>query len=183
MKLRELLVAHRLEMVRYLERHAGSLLRFETAEDLWQGVCVTALQAEERFSYEGREPFFAWIHTLARRHLGARRDHWNALKRRPSRLLRVTEGITSDPGAVAGPAIERTGPATFAGRREQLTLAVKALDCLLERDQKLVRWASDGVSTKEQAERLGISPEAAERARLRALERFRKAHRVLTGSP
>ncbi len=178
--LSELLVRHRLEMVRYIERHAGPLLRYETAEDLWQGVCLEALRGQERFTYRGREPFFAWIHTLTRRHLRARRDHWNALKRRPGRLLRLTEGATSDPGAVVGPALQRTGPSTFAARRELLTVAVKALGCLLERDQKLVRWSSEGLPPSEQAARLGLSPAATDRARLRALERFRKAYRVLS---
>ena len=74
MKLAELLVRYRLEMVRFLERNAGSVLRFETAEDLWQGVCLAALEKESAFRYEGREPFLKWIHTIARRHISTRRD-------------------------------------------------------------------------------------------------------------
>ena len=180
MTLAELLVRHRRVMVRFVERRAGRLLRFETAEDLWQGVCLRALEAQDGFTYRGREPFFAWIHTVTRNHLASRREHWNALRRRPAGLLRLTEGVPTDPGAAAIPARTATGPSTFAARREQLALAVKALDCLLERDQKLVRWTSEGVPTREQAERLGLKPESAERARLRAIERFRKAHRLLT---
>jgi RNA polymerase sigma factor (sigma-70 family) len=166
-------------MVRTIERRAGTLLRYETAEDLWQGVCVLALKAEQGFTYQGREPFFAWLHTVTQHHLSARRRHWHALKRRPAGLFRLTEGPSTDPRARPSPAAEGTGPVTFAARREQLNLAVRALDCLLDRDQKLVRWASQGISTAEQAERLGVTPATAERARQRAVERYRKAYRIL----
>jgi hypothetical protein len=76
------------------------------------------------------------------------------------------------------PAGEDTGPQTFADRREQLDVAVKALALLLPRDQNLVRWASEGVDIQEQASRLGLSYDAAERAGARACERFRKAFRL-----
>ena len=54
---------------------------------------------------------------------------------------------------------------------------------LLERDQELVRWASEGLDTTQVAERLEISPEAARRARSRALERYRQAFELLENRP
>ena len=60
---------------------------------------------------------------------------------------------------------------------------MKALAVLLPRDQQLVRWSSEGLDSGAMAERLGISRDAADRARLRALERFRKAHRLLARRP
>jgi RNA polymerase sigma factor (sigma-70 family) len=175
----ELLVKHRADLLRYVERHAGSLLRFETANDLTQSIHLRALEHGDKFEYRGREPFFGWLHEVARRYMAGRKAHWFALKRHPKGLFRLTEAATTDPGAVVGPAGSATSPSSFAVRRERLTLAVKALDVLMERDRKLVQWSSEGLSTAEQAERLGISESAAERARQRAVERYRKAYRLL----
>jgi len=117
---------------------------------------------------------------VARNHIGTRRAHWAALKRNPAALLRLTLGAGSDPGAAVEPMRPDTGPATLAGRLEQASQAVRALDLLLERDRELVRWSLDGVASREMAERLQISETAADRARQRAVERFRKAFRLLT---
>jgi DNA-directed RNA polymerase specialized sigma24 family protein len=84
---------------------------------------------------------------------------------------------------VPEPAATATGPTTFASRREQLVLATKALDLLLPRDRDLVKWSGEGLSTEEQARRLDLSAEAAGRARRRALDRFRKAFRLVSGAP
>ncbi|MHC4339989.1 MAG: RNA polymerase sigma factor [Planctomycetota bacterium] len=176
----ELLVQFRADLLRFVERHAGSLLRFETTEDLLQGIHLRALEHKGGFQFQGRERFLAWLYKVARNYLGARRVHWNALKRKPAGLFRLTQSVSSDPGAIVAPAATATGPSTFADRREQLTIAVKALAVLMPRDQQLVQWSTDGVENAEMAERLGISREAAERARLRALERFRKAHQLLS---
>ena len=182
-ELPELLVRYRPDLLRFVERRAGSLLRFETTEDLLQGIHLRALEHKAGFAFQGREPFLKWLHTVARNYIGARRAHWNALKRRPAGLFRLTRNAGSDPGAVAEPPGTATGPSTFADRREQLTIAVKALAVLLPRDQQLVRWSSEGLDSGAMAERLGISRDAADRARLRALERFRKAHRLLARRP
>ena len=54
-----------------------------------------------------------------------------------------------------------------------------ALDALPERDRALVRWSGAGVELAEQAERLGLSYAAAQRAAHRALARYRQALQVL----
>jgi len=179
-ELPELLIRFRPDLLRFVERHAGPVLRFETAEDLVQGVHLRALEYGDTFTYRGREPFLKWIHEVARNHIGTRRAHWAALKRNPAALLRLTLGAGSDPGAAVEPMRPDTGPATLAGRLEQASQAVRALDLLLERDRELVRWSLDGVASREMAERLQISETAADRARQRAVERFRKAFRLLT---
>jgi DNA-directed RNA polymerase specialized sigma24 family protein len=51
---------------------------------------------------------------------------------------------------------------------------------LLPRDRELVTWASNGLTGPEMATRLGISEEAAEKARARALERLRKAFSLVS---
>lgn len=175
-----LLVSSREDLLLFVRRHAGGLLRFETADDLVQAIHVRALESHAQFSWRGREPFFAWLYTVARRALSDRRSHWSALKRGSGELLRLTEGAaeTSDPRAVATPASKLSGPSTFADRREQLVHVIRTLDALLPRDRDLVRWTAEGVDLAEQAERLGISYDAVERARARALDRFRKAFRL-----
>jgi len=175
----ELLVANRVELLRHVERHAGRVLRFETADDLVQGIHLRALRFQGTFEYRGLEPFLAWLHEVARSHLKERREHWWALKRRPAGLFRLTRAVSSDPGAVVEPAGTATGPSTFADRKESLTLAVKALDMLLPRDRDLVRWHTEGEGDEEISRRLKLEPRAAARARQRAIERFRRAYRLL----
>ncbi len=183
MKLQELLVTHRRDLARFLQHQAGWLLRFEAADDLLQGLHVRVLQQAQNFEYRGREPFLAWVYQLARHHLVARRRYWSRLKRKPGALLRLTSGGTTEGHSPVDPADTATGPATFAERREQLTIAVQAMAVLLERDQELVRWASEGLDTTQVAEQLEISPEAARRARSRALERYRQAFELLAERP
>jgi RNA polymerase sigma factor (sigma-70 family) len=180
-ELASLLVAWRADLLAFVERHAGGLLRFETAEDLVQGIHVRALDRGRDFRYEGEKPFLAWMHTLARGYIVDRRAHWGAMKRGTSRLLRLTASPgTSDPRAAAEPAGTASGASTIASRREQIALAAKALDVLLPRDRDLVRWHADGVAIADQAERLGTTYEAAQRAGHRAVERFRRAYDLLT---
>ncbi len=180
-ELPELLIRYRPDLLRYVERHAGPVLRFETAEDLVQGVHLRALEYRATFEYRGREPFLKWVHEVARNHMHTRRAHWSALKRNPAALLRLTMGAASDPKAAAEPPRPDTGPSTLAGRLEQASTAVRALDLMLDRDRELIRWATDGVTSREMGERLQISETAADRARQRAIERFRKAFRLLGG--
>ena len=175
-----LLVLYRPDVLRFVERQAGSILRFETAEDLVQDIQLRALKYVDEFSFRGRKPFLKWIHEVARNHIRTRHAHWAALKRNPSGLLRFTQAAGSDPRAAVEPARTDTGPPTLAGRLEQASLAVRALDLLLDRDRELVRWAIDGVRSREMAERLQMTETAADRARQRAIERFRKAFRLLT---
>lgn len=179
------LVARHTEIVRrYAERHAGrSLLRLEGADDLAQGVCHRALERGRAFEFRSEPEFRAWIFRVARGYLADRREHWSARKRRPARLLRLTAAGTDtrDPAAAQEPAGRRTGPSTFASRREQLTLALQALSLLLPRDRDLVTWHAEGVDGDVVAARLGVAREAADRARRRALERFRKSFVLISG--
>jgi len=178
-----LLEESRPELVGFVVREARGLLRFESAEDLVQAIHLRAVEKSGRLDFRGREPFFAWLHTLARNHLSDRRAHWGALKRCSGRLLRYTAGAadTADPLAVPLPAAPGPGPSTFADRREQIVLAVRTLDALLPRDRDLVRWTSEGLPLAEMAARLGVTYAAADQARRRALERFRRAFGLLSG--
>ena len=94
------------------------------------------------------------------------------MKRNAGPLLRVTLAEGTDARGV-NPAARATGPTTFADRRAQMEVATRALGLLPARDRALVEAISSGLSVEETAERLGISSAAAQRARLRAKERFR----------
>jgi len=176
-----LVVRRRREILALVRAEAKGLLRYESADDLVQGIQLRAIERGGTFEYRSEAEFLAWLRRTARSHLADRRNHWGALKRRSGRLLRYTAGAaaTADPAAVPEPAADGTGPSTFAARREQVVLATKALDLLLPRDRDLVRLAADGLGTSEQAERLGLSVEAAGRARRRAFDRFRKAYELV----
>jgi RNA polymerase sigma factor (sigma-70 family) len=171
-----LLDRHRGLLVRWSQVHGAGLLRYESAEDLAQGATLRALQASARYVHRSEEGFVGWLVEIARAHVADRWDWWRARKRHAGRALRLAlgSGTTSSDGAPE-PASRRTGPTTFAGRRELLARAARALAAIGERDGELVRQQVEGVSVEETAARLGLSYAAAQRARLRALERLRKA--------
>lgn len=164
-----------------MARHQGKrLLRHETAEDLAQGIRARALERGGSFEFRSEIEFRAWLAAVAKSYLADRHAYWSRLKRNPARLVRLTWGAgTGDSQAAPEPPGTRTGPSTFASRREQLALAVRALSMLLPRDRDIVTWDADGLAITDVAERLAISYDAAEKARARALERFRKAYRLL----
>ncbi|HEX9795318.1 MAG TPA: sigma-70 family RNA polymerase sigma factor [Planctomycetota bacterium] len=178
---RELLVRHEAFLRALLRNEARGLLRFETEDDLVQGVLQRALLAEDRFEYRGEAEFEGWLVTLARRQVADRHDYWQALKRGSSGVLRLSvSGSRTGSRHGLAPASPGPGPSTFASRRELLVISTKALAVLPERDRKLVCWMSEEVPLEEQAARLDMSYAAAQRAGLRALERFRKAFQLLS---
>lgn len=181
-RLTSLLIAHRPELIRFVERNASfRLLRYETAEDLVQGIHYAALKAGENFEYRGEKEFYAWIYQIARRQLYDRTAHWYALKRNAGSVLRIAQQETGAFESRAGvdPAADATSPSSYVGRKEQVVLVTRAMHSLLERDRNIVQWSSEGRSIQEIADELGISYDACQQARLRALERLRKAYHLL----
>ena len=180
----DLLDRHRARLSGLVRGEAKGLLRYETEDDLVQGIVLRALERGSGFEWRGEPSFFAWIRRIGESYIADRRAHWGALKRRSGRVLRFASGDETRGGSVVGePAADGTGPSTFAARREMIALAAKALDLLLPRDRDLVRWSSEGVPLEEQADRLGIAYEAVGKARQRAVERFRKTFALVSGSP
>ncbi len=178
--LAELLERHHAELVRHLRREGSGLLRYESAEDLAQGAALHALRVADRFEYLGDAAFMGWIRAIGRQHIANRTAYWRALKRNAGPMLRVTFGDTTDPGSGSGvnPEARLTGPATFADRRARLEIATSALALLPARDRELVEAICRGLSIDETAERLDITAAAAQRARLRAQERFKKTYEL-----
>ncbi len=173
-KLVSLLANHRDTLVRYFEKNATPLRRYEAAEDLAQGVHLHAIKHGERFEYQGEPQFIGWLLALARQHLSDRIAHWKALKRDAGPMLRITFS-----GAGIEPPATETGPVTHASRNEQIQRATLAMAGLPARDRALVRMMSAGLDIEAIASSLNISPAAAQRARLRAMERFRKVYALI----
>ncbi|MCK6458564.1 MAG: hypothetical protein L6Q95_01555 [Planctomycetes bacterium] len=178
LELKRRLAEAQADLAIFVRKHAGRLLRLESAEDLAQGIHARALERAGSYRHRGREQFLAWMYAVARTHLADRHHYWGAMRRRPSSLLRLVGDSQTGAGGLE-PAATATGPSTFAARRELVSLVGQALSLLREQDRNLVRWLGDGVPMKEQAGRLGLSPDAAESASRRALERFRKAYRLV----
>ncbi len=179
------LVARHRDRVAVIVRHeAKGLLRFETEEDLVQGILLRALERGREFRWQGEAPFFAWLRRTAESFLADRREHWGALKRRAGRILRLTGGVPSSTtgSGAAEPAATSTGPSTMASRRESLRLVALTMDALPPRDRDLIRGCAEGLTVDEVAARLGISYEAAGKARQRALDRFRRTWSLATGT-
>lgn len=168
-------------LVRYCQRRAGRLTRYETLDDIVQGVRTRALERGSGFTYQGEAAFAKWLWTVADSYLADRFAYWMAQRRKPAALLRLTgAGSTSADGSGAGePAAHQTGPITFAERREHLEMAQAALDLMLQRDRDILERCCHGDTRREIAAWLEISPVAAEKARERAFDRFRKAFTIV----
>lgn len=178
-ELPDLLASTRDTLVAFVANNAGGLLRYETAEDLAQGIHLHVLGIADRFEYRSDAEFTAWLKVVAKQWLAARVAHWSALKRDAGQMLRISTAPGSETGIRLDPAASQTGPVTFADRKEMILRAVKALATLGERDRDLVRSMAGGETIGEIAERLELGYDAAQRAHHRALDRFRKAYRVL----
>ncbi len=180
-RLEDLLVTHRVTIERIAGQLGGGLLRYETAEDLAQGVQLHALRAADRFTYEGEAAFLGWARQVVRRHIAKRQAYWSAQKRNAGAMLRIsTGGATRSPDAGIDPSGALTGPSTFAERRERLLLAVQALEVLSDRDRTIVQLVREQRSTDEIATALDLTHAAAEKARARAMERFEKTYTLLS---
>ena len=178
-----LLARSRGQLLALIRKTAGPpLLRFESIDDLVQEVHAAALRVSDRFEVRSEPQFFSWLKKVTENVLSDRRDHWFAIKRGAARIVRLSRAATTAgvPALLDVPD-EKTGPATFAERRDQLVMITRAIDLLPTRDRDLIRWSSEEVSITEQAERLSISYDAAERARRRAFERLRKTVRLVGG--
>ena len=181
LSLEELLVSHGDQLVRWMEQMAQGLSRYECPQDLAQGLAAEILSHSTAFEYQGEAAFHAWLRTRAVRYVANRHAHWSALKRGSGRILRLT--LTGKTGSgLEGllPHSNRTGPATFAERRDLLVVATRALSTLPQRDRQMVQWSSEGVPLAEQAERLSITYAAAQRASSRANERLRASFHLLS---
>lgn len=178
--LSKLLDGHRAQLLRHVERSAQGLLRHESGEDVVQGIHLRALRQAGQFEYRSDREFWAWLMLVARQYVGDRHDYWTALRRQGGRMLRVTASAASESGGGVDPAALLAGASTFASRREMMEIAARAIALMLPRDQELVKSVARGDSIEEMAAALGIQYDAAEQAKRRALDRFRKTFELVS---
>ena len=183
--LNERLIEHGNWLRARIERRAGWLLRVDGVEDLLQDIQLRALKAADDFEYQGEGQLKAWLDRLVGQHLADRHRYWNAGRRNAGHMLRVS--AVGSPSTITGgrgvdPTADGPGPMTWAEARDQHAFAVRAINALLPRDQQIVEWLREGRSDADLAESLGVTAEAAARARLRAIERFRRAYELLVRS-
>jgi RNA polymerase sigma factor (sigma-70 family) len=176
----ELVAAHRPALMSYVANHAGRpLLRFDTVEDLVQGAILEALNSADGFEARSEEECRSWLFTVTHRHLIRRREYWFSMKRDSSKVAKLTlTGSRGDATSIPIP-YKGSGPVTHYDRRDLVLRVTKAMAMLLPRDRELLRFAAEGASTKELAERLDMTEASAGQARLRAFDRLRKAYRLL----
>ncbi len=176
----ELVAKYRPDLVNYVANHAGRpLLRFDTVDDLVQGAILEALNSAEGFETRSDEECRSWLFTVTHRHLIRRREYWFSMKRDSRKVAKLT--LTGSRGDATSIPIPYTGsgPVTHSDRRDLVLRVTKAMAMLLPRDRELLRFAAEGASTKELAERLDMTEASAGQARLRAFDRLRKAYRLL----
>lgn len=179
--LSELLARHRGALIKFIERNAQGLLKHETADDLAQGIHLRAMKQVDQFEYRGEREFLAWLYVVGKQHIGDRHDYWSALRRDAGNALRITvsDASASESGGVNPPTMG-SGPATFAMRRELVEIASRTIACLLPRDQQVIRATCRGDSIADIAKELGIAYDAAEKAKARAFERFKKTFELVS---
>ncbi|MFN0060621.1 MAG: RNA polymerase sigma factor [Planctomycetota bacterium] len=181
--LRDLLQREGSALEKFVRRHGGGLLRYESLEDLVQGVSLLALKSESGFEYRGDGAFNVWLQQVARRFLASRHAYWTARKRDAGRLLRVT---SSDSSRISGTdSVNPRGgesPSRMSIQREELALAARAIALLLPRDQEIIRLVAEESSVEAIADALDMTTDTARKARLRAIQRFRKTLELLESS-
>ncbi len=180
--LRELVERERPSVRRWVEHEAGRLLARESVDDLVSGIVLRAIERESTFEYRSDAEFAGWLRTIARQYLADRWQYWHALRRHAGRLLASADLSATGAERAGGVPLARarTGPSTFAERRELVGIAERALLLLPERDQEILRLQSSGATCAEIGARVGLSPDSADQARRRAIERFRKAFELVT---
>ncbi len=162
---------------RLFEDYFGGLYRFALTrldfdEALAQEVVqATMLKAIDKLdTYRGEAALFSWLCSVCRREITA---YFRRQRRSPVEveLIENTPEIRAVLDALAA---GTAGPEDALRQKEVTRLVHLTLDHLPPRYGRALEWKYfDGLSVKEIAERLGVTPKAAESVMSRARESFR----------
>jgi RNA polymerase sigma factor (sigma-70 family) len=177
-----LLASRRDDLLRIVRAEGRRLVERESAEDLVQGIYLRAIEVEDRFVYRGDAQFLGWLRSIARQHIADRHRYWRALRRNAQQLLRIS-AATRAGGSAVDPSASGTGPFTRAAHGDDVALVMQIFPQLFPRDRALLEAVAEGLSNTELAQRFGLAEEAARKARLRALSRFRLAWEAVARRP
>ncbi len=156
----EFLELRRPQLLAYIDRHLSDTLRRKVeAGDLWQEVCLSALQGIETLELGDRDPF-GWLCQLAdRRIVDAWRHHFGAQKRAANREVGLEAGGTADDdrrGLVDLLSASMTTPSQAMARDQRADRLREALDRLPDEAREAIRLRYlEGLPSKEIAQRLG----------------------------
>jgi RNA polymerase sigma-70 factor (ECF subfamily) len=168
----------------FFEAHFPGLYRFAlvrlsydaaAAEEVVQVTLCTAIS--KLHTYRGEAALFTWLCTLCRHEIAA---YFRRLSRQPPTVELVEDSteVMAALGSLRGPGVE--GPEETLRRAEVTRLVHVALDRLPGRYADALEWKYvDGLSVKEIAERLELTPKAAESLLTRARVAFRDAFSTL----
>ncbi|MBZ0111011.1 MAG: sigma-70 family RNA polymerase sigma factor [Thermoanaerobaculia bacterium] len=153
----------------------------ELAEDIAQGALCQAIR--KLSTYRGEAALFSWLCTFCRHEIHAQLSRLN---RRPDDVF-LSEDVPEIRAALESlSSAEASGPEMELRRRELSQWVLSTLDHLPRHHARALTWKylSD-LSVKEIAQRLGLSPKAAESLLTRARASFRDVFSTLssTGLP
>lgn len=150
-------------------------------DDAREVVQETFCKAFERLdSYRAEASLYGWMCQICRNTIT---DHGRRRQRQPQHVTLIEEDSTikSILETIAAPADAE--PESEAGRRDLRRLIQATLDSLPGHYGDVLEWKYvDGLSVKEIAERLAVSPKAAESALTRARNAFREAVEAISGA-
>lgn len=164
----------------YPRLYRFALLRLgdeDAADDAAQGTMVQAVRAMAQ--WRGEASLFTWLCTICRNEIAA-------VARRSGRRP-VVPLLMDDPvlrATLESLSVQGDRADTDLERAEQGRLVQTALDYLPPRYSRVLTWKYlDDLSVREIAERLQVTPKAAESLLTRAREAFREAFRALHARP
>lgn len=165
------------EILRYMELRLGSELRkrFEP-EDLAQQALLEASRRFGEWCAQADFPFRVWARLLSAQVLAeARRRNLGAQKRDLRREVALVSASRTDALAVAEWFAASQTSASETARRHELRARLEAaLHSLEEADRDILTLRQiEGLTNEEAALELGVSPAAASKRFVRALERMR----------
>ena len=143
----------------------------ETARDLVQQTFCRAIEKLDKF--RGEAALYTWLFQIARNTLN---DYYRYTSRETSVVTAIEDSqqVRAILETLAAPLIEE--PETGAWRSEVRRLVHATVDMLPERYAQVLEWKYiDGQPVKTIAEKIGVSPKAAESLLTRARETFRRA--------
>ena len=149
----------------------------ELAKELTQSAICTGI--EKLHTYRGEAPLYSWLCAICRFEITG---HFRRLNRRPPEVD-LPEELSSVRGALETVRFELANPEDRLQRRELARLVHVTADSLPPRYRSVLQWKYlDGLSVKEIARRLGVSPKAAESLLTRARGAFRDGFATLVAA-
>lgn len=147
----------------------------DAAEEVAQATLCKAISKLE--TYRGEAALFTWLCTFCRHEISA---FYRRANRQPATLDLVEDNVEVKAALESLWVLAGEGPEDSLRRKELARWVHVALDSLPLRYADVLEWKYiDGLTVKEIASRLGLTPKAAESTLTRAREAFRDGFSAL----